>query len=539
MRSLTKSLLLVLFFVAPGALVSAQGQQPADKSTQPVSGGATKEEVNQLRQEVASQRQTIEELKTMVQQLTATKSQDNAAEHARLVDAVLAQPGTAGAPASDQKPDEKKESGAVQRLPGPELKFSVGGGEVQVYGHADVSLDYVDNGLANRFGAVGNNGWLAQVSSNLSYFGVRGSRRLVPHLNGVFQIETEVAFSSTPGPTTDAQVKQGLGSRDTYVGLQGNWGAVKFGKEDAPYKRSVTRLDPFINSIGDSRSIMGNSGGDNRAEFKTRVPHALWYEAPNMKGFNVNILFSPGQNRADDNIIQARVEPNCAGGNDPPCNDGAFNNLLSAAVTYTHGPFYALVAYEHHSKVNRTGDEGTSSVPGIPPPGSVGIADESAWQAGAQYNLKQTRTTASFLFEGLKRYAPAVPDFNERSRPVATWLAVVQKLTPNDDLNFGWAHAGKTPGDPGGQINQPGTLVNLAGPIDNVSNLIDLGFKHHFPDKRTSAYFVFAQQMNHQGAHYDLGANGHGAVVDRQDAAGNSFTGLTHKGISIGLTHDF
>ncbi|HYL91749.1 MAG TPA: porin [Alphaproteobacteria bacterium] len=532
MRSVSKSLLLVLLFITLGSLAYSQGMATPGTPTTAQPAAASKEEVEGLRQEVAAQRQTIEQLKTMVQQLIAAKSQDSAADRAHLADAVLVQPPTAvtqaAAASPAQKPDEKKE-----------LKFSVGGGEVQLYGHADVSLDYVDNGLSNRFGAVGNNGWLAQLSSNLSNFGVRGSRRLVPNLNGIFQIETEVAFSSTPGPTSDAQVKQGLGSRDTYVGLQGPWGAFKFGKEDAPYKRTVGRLDPFLNSIGDNRSIMGNSGGDNRAEFKTRLPHSLWYETPNKKGFWASILFSPGQNRADDNIILARAEPNCNGGNDAPCNDGSWSNVMSAAVTYTRGPLYVITAYEHHSKVNRTGDEGTSSVAGVPPAGSVGIADESAFEAGGQYEIKPSRTTVNFLYEKLKRYAPAVPAFNERSRPNATWLSVVQKITPQDDLNFGWAHAGKTPGDPGGQINQPGTLVNLAGPIDNRANLIDLGFKHLFPDKRFAAYFVYAMQKNHQGAHYDLGAAGHGAVVDRLDAVGNSFTGLTHKGVSGGFIYDF
>jgi predicted porin len=538
MRSITKSLLLVLLFLTLAPFAFPQGTATPGTTTTP--SAATKDEVEKLRQEVIEQRQTIEQLKTMVQQLAATKSQDNA----RAVNAVLTQPATAGiagqGAAGDQKPAEKKESAAVQKLPGSEVKFSVGGGEVQLYGHADVSFDYVDNGLSGRLGAVGNNGWLPQISSNLSNFGIRGSRRLLDNLTAVFQIETEVAFSATPGPTTDAQVKQGLGSRDTYVGLQGRWGAIKLGKSDAPYKKSTARLDPFINSIGDSRSIIGNSGGDNRSEFNTRVPHSVWYESPRFfKGFNANVQFSPGQNRASDGSILARAEPNCAGGNDAPCTDGGFTNLLSSALTYTNGPFYAFTAYEHHSKVNRTADELASSDPTIPPAGSVGIADESAWKAGAQYKVKPSRTTFNFVYEKLKRYAPAVPAFNERSRPLATWLAVTQEMTPSDDLNFGWAHAGKTPGDPGGQINQPGTLINLAGPIDNQANLIDVGYKHRFPDKRTTAYFVFAQQMNHQGAHYDLGANGHGAVVDRQDANGTSFTGLTHKGISVGLTYDF
>src|SRR5712691_6527832 len=476
-------ILLVLFFVAPGSLVQAQEKKPAD-GAKSVSSSATKQEVEQLRQEVA-------ELKAAIQRLLLVNQQGTTAP--RLVEVSAVQPGTSVGPAQAATAAPPKD----QQKPPAELKFPVGGGEVQVYGHADVSFDYVDNGLSNRIGAVGNNGWLTQLSSNLSYFGVRGSRKLTPYLTGIFQIETEVAFTATPGPTSDAQVKQGLGSRDTYVGVQGDWGAVKIGKEDAPYKRSTARMDPFINSIGDSRSIMGNSGGDNRSEFNTRLSHAVWYESPKFKDFYASVLWSPGQNRSIDNIITPRAEPICAGGNDPPCHDGSWGNVLSAVLSYTHGPLYAFTAYEHHAKVNRTGDELASIAdPTIPPAGSVGIADESAWKVGAQYELKPTRTTANFFYEKLKRYAPAVPAFNERSRPNATWLAITQKMTPADDLNFGWAYAGKTPGDPGGQINQP-------------------------------------------GAHYDLGANGHGAVVDRQDAAGNSFTGLTHKGASVGLTYDF
>ena len=518
--------LLAPFFVAPLLPAQVQGDKPAVDGARAAPTSATKQEVEQLRQEVA-------ELKAIIQRLLLVNQQGAAAP--RLVQVSAVRPETSAEPAQAATAAPSK----TQEKPATELKFSVGGGEVQLYGHADVSFDYVDNGLANRFGAVGNNGWLAQLSSNLSNFGVRGSRRLIPNLTGVFQIETEVNFSATPGPTSDAQVKQGVGSRDTYVGVQGDWGAIKFGKEDAPYKRTVARMDPFINSIGDSRSIMGNSGGDNRAEFKTRVSHALWYESPNIRGFNASVLFSPGQNRSTDNILQPRVEPICAGGNNFPCNDGSFGNVVSAAVTYTNGPLYLITGYEHHAKVNRTGDEGGASQPNTPPPGSVGIADESAWEAGVQYKVKQTRTTASFLYEKLKRYAPAAPAFNERSRPNATWLAFVQQITSTDDLNIGWAHAGKTPGDPGGTINQPGTLTNLAGPIDNRSNLFDIGVRHHFSDKRTTAYFVFAQQKNHQGAHYDLGANGHTAVVDDKDAAGNTFAGTRIRGVSVGLTYDF
>src|SRR3989475_600105 len=323
--------LLALFFVAPLLLAQVRGDKPADDGARVAPTSATKQEVEQLRQEVA-------ELKAVIQRLLLVNQQGTAAP--RLVQVSAVRPETSADPAQAATAAPSK----TQEKPATELKFSVGGGEVQLYGHADVSFDYVDNGLANRFGAVGNNGWLAQLSSNLSNFGIRGSRRLIPNLTGVFQIETEVNFSATPGPTSDAQVKQGVGSRDTYVGVQGDWGAIKFGKEDAPYKRTVARMDPFINSIGDSRSIMGNSGGDNRAEFKTRVPHALWYESPKIKGFNASVLFSPGQNRATDNTITARAEPNCTGGDDPTCKDGAFSNNLRGAGALTNAPAHSRPA---------------------------------------------------------------------------------------------------------------------------------------------------------------------------------------------------
>src|SRR5712692_569474 len=334
-RSTMFIVLLGLCFSLPGSLAYAQGTEPAEKRKEPAPAAATKEEVEQLRREVAAQRETIGALKAMVQRLVEVSRPG--AGVPRLVEVSAVQP--VDKANSVEIPQGDKQAGQKKEQP-KELKFEVGGGEVQLYGHADVSFDYVNNGLANRSGAVGNNGWLSQLSSNLSNFGIRGSRKLVPHLTGVFQIETEVSFSATPGPTSDAQVKHALGSRDTYAGMQGDWGAVKIGKEDAPYKRSTARMDPFINSIGDSRSIMGNSGGDNRSEFNTRQSHAVWYETPTHKGLFASVLWSPGQNRATDNILQARAEPICSGGNNFPCNDGSWGNVLSAVVSYTRGPLY-------------------------------------------------------------------------------------------------------------------------------------------------------------------------------------------------------
>jgi phosphate-selective porin len=74
MRSLTSYVVLGTLLVA-GSL--AQAQQAADSSAS-ASSGASKEEVNELRKEIAEQRKTIEQLKAVVQKLAEGKSQDTA-----------------------------------------------------------------------------------------------------------------------------------------------------------------------------------------------------------------------------------------------------------------------------------------------------------------------------------------------------------------------------------------------------------------------------------------------------------------------------
>jgi predicted porin len=598
---------LVVYLIAVG-LPSFAGEapNPADKSAKPYSSsstGASKEEVQQLRSELASQQETmasqqktIEELKAMVSELAQRLGTTDArvlpaagTQGARVQTLGYTAPsledalyGTAasGQPAqavlSQKAPEKKKEPTTFE--------WHVAGTRMQIYGHSDVSYDYVDNGITAAMEATnpflgpagafrGNNGWLGQVSSNLSYFGVRGSHKINSYLSGVFQFETEVMMSDTPGPTSDLQCKYCLGSRDTYVGVSGPWGAIKMGKEDAPYKKTTTgAFDPFINSIGDQRSIFGNSGGDNRAEFMGRISHAIWYETPTHKGLYASVLFAPGQNRSSDNGGYPRGEPNCAGGNGAftlslankgnvpegadlnaalnaaglasdtnPCNDGSFGNVLSAAVTYRGYGLYAFTGYEHHGHVNRTGDV-------------VGVADEAAWKMGAEYTFKKTGTTPSFVYEKLKRYGVASvsaldgqpindPRLNERSRPNATWLAVRQKLTKKDTLNFSWIYAGKTPGDPGFCTTYDATgNICLAAPpvhtVNNSSNMYAAGVKHVLSRNMTT-YFLYARQANHADAHYDLGAVGHGLIVDKKDFLGVGFTGTRIQGISGGLTFDF
>jgi TolA-binding protein len=55
---------------------------------------------------------------------------------------------------TEQKQEQAKSF--IQKKPGDDLTFTMGGGEVTLYGYLDVSVDYTTKGIANRFGNGGS-----------------------------------------------------------------------------------------------------------------------------------------------------------------------------------------------------------------------------------------------------------------------------------------------------------------------------------------------------------------------------------------------
>lgn len=165
MRSLTKCLLFMLFLMASMSFAGAQGKD-ADKPAD-TAGSASKEEVEQLRKEVTAQRQTIEELKAMVQQLVEAKAQSSGpVEAPHVVNATLVQPEEQAAK-TEQKPAEKPAAALTAGWNGEH--FYIKGGEFQLQPYGYFQSDYrVYNGdgvpadtfliRRARFGFQGNYG---------------------------------------------------------------------------------------------------------------------------------------------------------------------------------------------------------------------------------------------------------------------------------------------------------------------------------------------------------------------------------------------
>jgi predicted porin len=428
---------------------------------------------------------------------------------------------------------------------------------VTLYGHVDLSGDVFNPGVYDQGTKFG-------VSSNLTYFGVRARHNLDPYgypgWAAIAQFESLIEVAAVPTE------RAAFGTRDSFLGMESPWGTIKAGKADTPYKKATSKFDPFSATLGDYNSIMGNTGGDLRAEFDWRAAHAIWYESPVWNGFQATFMISPGQNTAKDNSDFALGDFNCpatssrGSGSGFPltsapegCTDGSYGNLYSASLIYNQGPFTAVAAYELHEGTNRTGDEAATPLSNggvlVVPPGSVGIANEWAAKVGAGYKFNDVIGSLQLygIYEIMRRQN-TVAAFNERSRD--GYFVSATQTVDKWDVSASWAHANASPGSPGtGVLNAypvAGVPVSApAGAADFALNTVDssadqyaLGVKYHF-SPFVSWYLVGSYLRNGPGAHYCLGVSGHGYGVCGRDANNNVVAGNKAEAVTTGMTFDF
>jgi predicted porin len=457
------------------------------------------------------------------------------------------------------------------------------------YAGAGPGSGYVDNGPKGTQ-ITGSVGWIGDISTNKSVLGYRGSHKIDgSSVDFIYQIETQPSITSAPGLNTSYTqqsnvTKAGIGYGDTFVGLSNiDWGKLKIGTTYSPYKRSTDRMNPFSGMLGDYAALVGNTGGDNRVEFGTRLDHSIWYESPSFFGvFSFDALISPGANRTYNNVVQSAGSPDCSGGNTPGsgnlplnCDDGGFGSAYSADLKFEYGGWYATAAWELHHKVNRNSDGIGANSPyynylvatgsplidfgtyngyvaeygaafvaanGFTPPYLTDVVDEWAVKGGIQYTF-DFGLTLSGLYEWLRRALPADLEFQDERTRMGTWFAASYDFSARDNFSIGWAHAGATPGDPGGQHNyNPENTQNQA-------NMYTIAWKHHF-DKNLYGYLDAAETINDGNAHYDIGAGGRGVTTDCHDgtntvfndysSAGPTTWGGCHPiGVSAGLNYKF
>ena len=162
-----------------------------------------------------------------------------------------------------------------------------------------------------------------EMASSNSRFGVRGQEMLGHDLKAIFQLETQFKVDSNDSA---------FAGRNSFVGLAGrNWGTVKLGRMDTPFKtygNDVSFLGVGSGNFVSSSSVLRKTGfGTNSASsFHLRRQNAVQYESPVWGGLDLAVQYST--NEADT----ATRKP----------------HVWSAGVEYARGPFTVSVAHEIH-----------------------------------------------------------------------------------------------------------------------------------------------------------------------------------------------
>lgn len=142
-------------------------------------------------------------------------------------------------------------------------------GMPKIYGKLNLSIDY-DGGN----GASTN----SDLISNASRVGMKGDFEINDKLTGIYQLEYQVDVANNSSST--------FKTRNSFLGITGNFGTIRVGTYDTPLKRAGLKADLFNDLRGDIKNI---TAGENRNS------SFLGYESPELtKGLSLHLGVSKG-----------------------------------------------------------------------------------------------------------------------------------------------------------------------------------------------------------------------------------------------------
>lgn len=292
-----------------------------------------------------------------------------------------------------------------------------------------------------------------------------------------------------------------LGNRNSYLGIMGDWGALKWGTNENVYERMMYETDFLDGAYGPGGNllIMGNPGVGGAFDigqggctngstagcsgFYRRTDHTVWYTSPNWSGFSFEI----------DQTLSAYKS---ATGQDP--------TVLSIGGKYAPDgmPFRVDVAYEKHddmfgaNAVAGAANGGTGSTDtGLQFGGTYMFGD---FTVGARYEMLEYEVDGAATVSSVERDAWFI---NGKMNMPTGYAAVQLGMAGERDVN--------------------GTKVN-----DTGATMFGIGYFHNL-SRQSQVQLIYNQTDNDAAANYlAIGVT-------------NATPGLDHKGIHLGIKHTF
>lgn len=359
---------------------------------------------------------------------------------------------------------------------------------VRLYGNLNLDLE-----LVNGRQPDGANPTVIRVSSNSSRFGLRGVEYLGAGNVAIFQIESNVQADTGNASTS------GIASRETYLGMQGEWGLFRVGKFLTPYDDI---LPIFGNAPTLTTSILSTAAiwaqgplQKGQGGFDARLGNSIRYETPNLNGFWGATQYSTRDSSGNAN--------GAAGDNGDHASELRHAYVADLAGFYSNGPIDLGVAWEHNYNVRTTGrnDDAVSVAAGYDfgsvTPG-VGV------RVGAVYEFLRYDTPTG----SLKR----------------NFYAGSLTLTVGEGSLYGFF--GRADNGTGGAID--GTQIGglTKGP-NSAATQWEISYSYNL-SPRTMVYAGYVQVANQANAFYNFNINEYPAVK-----------GARLNGIVAGIAHFF
>ncbi len=158
--------------------------------------------------------------------------------------------------------------------------------DVEIYGQLEAA---VEAGNTFGYGDVFNTN--TRIDDTGSKIGFKGTEDLGNGLKAIWQVESYLSIDGTTMNGGDNYANKFAG-RDSFVGLQGNWGKVRLGRLSTYQNDSMERFDPWVYGAG----VNGMSYTSANL-LDGRVNNAVRYDTPNLNGFKASVLYGTDENR--------------------------------------------------------------------------------------------------------------------------------------------------------------------------------------------------------------------------------------------------
>ncbi|HEX8011891.1 MAG TPA: porin [Casimicrobiaceae bacterium] len=202
---------------------------------------------------------------------------------------------------------------------------------VRLYGNLNLDFELVRGKQPDETNPPVN-----RVSSNSSRFGVRGAEYLGSGQVAIFQIESAIQ-GDTGGST--------LASRETFVGLQGDWGTLKLGNFLGPYDDILPIFGnaPTLTTSVLSTAAIWAQGPLSKVQggFDARLGNSIRYDTPPMGGFSAELQYSTRDSSGNTESTS----------NGDHASELRHANVIGVGAFYSKGPLDLGIAYERNNNV--------------------------------------------------------------------------------------------------------------------------------------------------------------------------------------------